>query len=242
MDLNVLRKRLKSVAQPHSGAWLTAPPLHSYGMEFPNREFQVAALRWLGAKVNGEGSCVACTEYNNCFADHAVRCACQNDRIVRHNRIRDVLCELAHGAALAPQKEKSHILGDTPGRRPGDIFLPCFGNGAPLAIDVAITDPLLPKYSKVDCPAEDYAVNIKHVKYDEGFRDTGIDFCAAVVDIFGWWNAEGFDVISEIARRGADRSGYERSSYICLCWQRLSVALQISNARMVGARIGPPVV
>jgi len=208
-------------------------------MEFPNCDFQIAVLRWIGAKVNWENTdCMACTKKNNVFADHAVCCSHDNDRITRHNRLRDTICALAHNAALAPQKEKAHIFGDQPGRRPGDVFIPCFRNGAPLAIDVAVTDPLLPQYLEVLSPAESYAENIKHKKYDSGFFGTGIDFCAAVVDSFGWWCSEGLEVLGEIARRGADRSLVERSCYISLCWQRLSVALQICNARMVGSRLG----
>jgi len=156
--------------------------------------------------------------------------------------LRDTVAALAHNAALAPQLEKSHILGDFPGRRPGDVFIPCYNNGAPLAIDVAVTDPLLPEYKNVDCPADDYALKRKHEKYDSGFIGSGVDFCAAVVDAFGWWCPEGVEVIGDLARRGADRALSDRSSYISLCWQRLSVALQISNARMVGSRIGHLVV
>jgi len=225
----------ESIAQPHAGAWILAPPLHNYGMEFPNRDFQLAALRWLGAKVISEGSsCLACTQNIDSFADHSVRCPRLNDKIVRHNRLRDTICELAHNAALGPQKEKSHLLGDCPGRRPGDIFIPCFKNGTPLAIDVAVTDPLREEYIEVDCPSEAYAIKVKHAKYDNGFIGTGMDFGAAVVDVFGWWCPEGLEIIREIARRGADRIGWGRSNYISLCWQRLSVALQLSNARMVG--------
>ena len=98
-----------------------------------------------------------------------------------------------------PILEKSGLLGDAPGRRPGDVFIPNWNN-ASLAIDIAITCPLQDKFKNQPHPAESYAKDVKHTDYDKGFIGTNIVFCAAVVDSFGSWSEEGLSVLSEIIR------------------------------------------
>jgi len=58
----------------------------------------------------------------------------------RHNRI-DLVDAIATEGMLSPVMEKKGILGDTPGRRPGDVSIPVWSGGKGLAIDVAVTSP-----------------------------------------------------------------------------------------------------
>eukprot|EP00973_Karenia_brevis_P052429 7285383-Karenia_brevis.AAC.1 len=51
------------------------------------------------------------------FGDHALVCQCSGDRTVRHNRLRDVVCQSAGQGSLAPEREKAGLL---PGRPPED--------------------------------------------------------------------------------------------------------------------------
>jgi hypothetical protein len=159
--------------------------------------------------------------------------------ICRHNAIRDVIFNLATTACLAPQLEKAGILGDAPGRRPGDVFIPNWNNQG-LAIDVAVTCPLQDKFKKSTHPAESYAQDVKHADYDKGFINTNIVFCAAVVDSFGYWSVEGLEVLSEIISRGAKRLITDPPRYIATAWQQLSCTLQIHNAGMILSRTTPP--
>ncbi len=61
--------------------------------------------------------------------------------------------------------------------RPADVYLPTILRGRPAAMDVAVIDPLQDNYvSKRVRAVEDYAENVKHHKYDEGFWDSKITF------------------------------------------------------------------
>jgi len=209
------RKRLECVSTKGAGCWLNAPPQDFLGLEMNSQEFQIAVSRWLGCPVAlPNTSCVSCTNPLSPKAGHTLRCKSGGYIIARHNRVRDLVHSLSLNAALSPVLEKSHILGDCPGQRPADIFLPTFYNGAPAAIDVAITDPLQDKYKKVENPAEDYAQKVKHHKYDKGFDGSEITFVPLVADTFNRWNVEGQELLQEIFRRGANRLSLPHSSYV----------------------------
>jgi hypothetical protein len=156
--------------------------------------------------------------------------------ISRHNALRDVLYNLASTACLAPIREKAGLLGNAPGRRPGDIYIPSWHTSS-LEIDLAITCPLQNKYKNSEENAADhYAKHVKHSDYDPGFIGTNIEFCAAVVDSFGSWSTEGLDTIKEIISRGAKRLITDPHRYTATAWQQLACALQIHNAGMVISR------
>src|ERR1700679_1762591 len=129
---------------------------------------------------------MVCTTNLTPKASHTVKCRESGDMISRHNAIRDIIANLASTACLAPIREKAGLLGDVPGQRPADIFIPNMFNNTPCAIDVAVTST----------NAEIYARDIKHKKYDDGFKGTGIEFIAAVVDTFGQWSEEGHTILN----------------------------------------------
>ena len=114
------------------------------------------------------------------------------------------MAKLAHNAALNPVAEKAGILGDAPGRRPGDVTIPVWHKGESLAIDVAVTEVLQKKNISAVSPAEDYAKHQKHAKYDESFENTSHDFCAMVWEDFGAITKEGEEVIQDLGKMGAD--------------------------------------
>jgi hypothetical protein len=160
--------------------------------------------------------------------------------ICRHNALRDTLYNLASTACLAPIREKAGLLGEAPGRRPGDIYIPTWHTYS-LAIDLAVTCPLQNKYkNSQDTAADHYAKNIKHADYNAGFIGTNIEFCAAVVDSFGSWSLEGLEVIAEIISRGAKRLLTNPQRYTATAWQQLACVLQIHNAGMVLSRTALP--
>ena len=59
-----------------------------------------------------------------------------------HNSLRDTLCARLSAAGLVVEKEQSGLLPHDPRRRPGDLFLPQWPGGVPLALDFAVTSPL----------------------------------------------------------------------------------------------------
>jgi hypothetical protein len=211
---------------------------------FPNvlraQEALVLFQKYLGIDlVSTNTKCGTCNTPLSPTASHTLKCRHGGDIISRHNRIRDVVYALASAGALAPKLEKSHILGDTPGQRPADVFLPSLWN-QPIAIDIAVTDPSQPKYANCNNPANDYAIKIKHKKYDKGFEGSDIQFIPMVFETPGGINDEGLNTLQEIIQRAATRSGENVGIFKALAWQRISTTLQRSNARMIRARIPVP--
>ena len=81
--------------------------------------------------------------------------------------------------------EKKGIIGDTPGRRPGDVTIPLWCDGRGLAIDVAVTCPFNINNISRSAPCEHYAASVKHAKYDAGFLRSEFDFAAMVFESAG---------------------------------------------------------
>ena len=145
-------------------------------------------------------SSALCEQHINKYGDHATCCTRGGSLITRHNTLRDLVDSIASDGLLSPIAEKKGILGPTSGRRPGDVTIPVWSEGKGLAIDVAITSPLLSS-TKQENPCESYAHNTKHAKYDKGFVGSEYIFCAMVWETLGAINEEGEEVIRQILRQ-----------------------------------------
>jgi hypothetical protein len=131
---------------------------------------------------------------------------------------------------LSPVLEKKGVLGPTVGRRPGDVTIPIWSEGKGLAIDVAVTSPLLASSVRLVSPCETYATNKKHGKYDLSFEGAPYLFCAMVWETLGAINEEGEDIIRQVFRFAARRLGCELSSFCGRAWARVSCCLQALEA------------
>ena len=101
--------------------------------------------------------CSLCKQTVDVLGDHAACCAKTSDLVHRHNRLRNLVDKICTEGNLAPVMEKKGILGDTPGRRPGDVTVPLWSNGKGLAIDVAVTCPFASHNISMESPCENYA-------------------------------------------------------------------------------------
>ena len=168
-------QRLRRVAQPHSCGFITAVPSDEDGKDtlLRPRNFQIAVAYRLGVPViNHEIACPLCMQPINRFGDHATCCTKSGDMIIRHNSLRNLVEDFGTDAKLSPVLEKQGILGNTTGRRPGDVTFEKWAEGKGLAIDVAVTSPLAPTYVRMVAPCEWYAATQKHAKYDLSFVST----------------------------------------------------------------------
>jgi hypothetical protein len=147
------------------------------------------------------------------------------DLIVRHNSLRNLVEDFASDAMLSPVLEKKGILGNTTGRRPGDVTMEKWSQGKGLAIDVVVTQ------SACTEPCEWYAGSQKHGKYDAGFKDTNYFFSPMVFETLGAINVEGEEVLRMIFRFASKRLGREFTSYCA--WARISCNLQRSVAQVI---------
>src|SRR5437588_842842 len=91
------------------------------------------------------------------FGDHSACCSMSSDRIHRHNRVRNLLDKIAQEGMLSSIMEKKGILGDVDGRRPRDVTIPVWRANKGLAIDVAVTSPLVSCNINDPDPCESYA-------------------------------------------------------------------------------------
>jgi len=201
------------------------------------RVYRIAIAYRLGVPVlQNEIPCL-CKQPINKYGDHATCCAKSGLSITRHNSLRNFVGSIASDGLLGPILEKKGILGPTSGRRPGDVTIPNWNLGNGLAIDLAVTSPLLKSSMRATNPCEDYATNKKHRKYDASFEGTEYYFCAMVFETLGAINNEGEEVLRQLFRYAAKRLGREFSSYCGRAWARVSRCLQRSVAQAILVRI-----
>jgi hypothetical protein len=233
------RQRLLRVAQPHAGAFVTAVPLEEDGKGtlMKPRVFSIAVAYRLGVPVLPEEIPCLCMQNINKYGDHATCCAKSGDLIIRHNSMRNFVNSIAADGKQNPILEKQGILGPTSGRRPGDVTIPCWSDGNGLAIDLAVTCPLIASSVRLENPASEYARAQKHGKYDKQFEGTNYFFCAMVFETLGAINDEGEEVLRALFRFAAKQLGHEFSSYCGRAWARASCCLQRSVAQVILNRI-----
>jgi hypothetical protein len=179
------KQRLLRVAQPHAGGFVTAVPSEEDGKDtiLRPRVYRTAIKYRLGVPVlSSEILCPLCTQHINIYGDHATCCAKSGDLITRHNTLRNLVNSIASAGLLNPVMEKKGILGPTSGRRPGDVTIPNWEHGNGLAIDVAVTSPLIKSSVRLVNPCEEYGASKKHRKYDVSFEGTDYSFCAMVFE------------------------------------------------------------
>ena len=156
-------QRLRRAAQPHACGFVTAVPSDEDGKEtlLRPRNFAIAVAYRLGVPVlDQEIPCPLCKQPINIFGDHAACCAKKGDVIIRHNSLRNLVDSIGTDALLSPVMEKKGILGNTTGRRPGDVTFQRWAEGKALVIDVAVTSPLADTCVRMEEPCEWYAWEI----------------------------------------------------------------------------------
>jgi len=233
------KQRLLRVAQPHAGAFVTAVPSEEDGKGtiLKPRVYRVAISYRLGVPVLKDEIPCLCKQPINNYGDHATCCAKSGDLIIRHNSLRNLVNSIASDGLLSPILEKKGILGPTSGRRPGDVTIPNWNLGNGLAIDVAVTSPLIKSSVRATNPCEEYATNKKHRKYDTSFEGTDYYFSAMVFETLGAINQEGEEVLRQLFRYAAKHLGREFSSFCGRAWARVSCCLQRSVAQSILVRI-----
>ena len=130
--------------------------------------------------------------------------------------------------------EKKGILGNTTGRRPGDVTFERWAEGKALVIDVAV---MADTCIRMEEPCEWYAATQKHGKYDASFKETQYTFSAMVFETLGAINVEGEEVLRQLFRFAAKRLGREFTSYCGRAWARVSCNLQRSVSQAILNRI-----
>ena len=175
--------------------------------------------------------------------------------MLRHNALRDVTYHLALAAGLQPQREKSGLLPQRPGqdalrenvlsngRRPADVWVPRWENGAPAAWDFAVTSGL--RAGAVHDAAADPNQPVSAYEAHEGAHlDTaaqchqqGLSFVPMVVEAHGRVGAGCQGVWRFPARAKAAQTGQDESAVAQELAQRINITLHRENARAILRRV-----
>jgi hypothetical protein len=234
------RQRLNRLLAEHAGAWVTAVPSSLDGSDccMSPAVFRTAVRYRLGVVVaRPDVVCSFCMQSFDEYGDHAACCRMNGDLIVRHNRLRNLLCRIAEEGLLSPVLEKKGILrGESSGRRPGDVTVPCWKNSKGLAIDVAVTSPFSKTNLRLESPADVYGLK-KHAKYDKGFVGTDHLFCAVVLETTGGVSDEGLSFFRQLFRFAARQQNTKLCVYAGRGWARISCNLQTSVAQAILHRV-----
>jgi len=125
--------------------------------------------------------------------------------------MRNLVNEIAEDGLLSPVLEKKGILGNAPGRRPGDVTIPLWERGRALALDIAVTSSVNASNVESKSPCESYAHNRKHAKYDKDFKECDSHIFGTLVwETCGAINSEGEAYLRQLMRFASVRPGRER--------------------------------
>ena len=229
--------RLASLSLPYAGSWLNCPPMPALNLHLRPTEFTTAVKIRLGLPVYDQaGPCPVCHLPSDTLADHALVCGSGGERILRHNLARDALCDTAVAAGLSPIKEGRNLLPGT-GRKPADIFLPCWSGGRDAALDVTVTHPLQAATRAGAAATPGHAMNVSYGRKMAGAWDrcraANIAFIPIVAESLGGWHPVAVDQIKKLARCLAMHTGQAIEASTAHLFTRLSTVLVRGCVEMV---------
>jgi hypothetical protein len=241
--------RIRSTSGFMASAWMHAlPSIALFRIE--NEEMTVALRLRLGLpipRLAGSYLC-QCQAPLDPFGHHSLTCRNGYHRSLRHDRIastiRDMLRALSHVA------RDTGLDGYLPLSASGaKLVLDVYGSGggphaASVGIDVAVTHPCAASYvaaaarEALGCAA--LREGFKVGKYRPACSTVGIQFVPAVFETFGscgaqfeaWFSSQ----VDWMSERVGDRDalgGFTAATFSSWWQQRISVALQLGNARCI---------
>ena len=226
-----------STGLPHVGDWLNVIPSAQLGLHLHDRDFRCCLRYWLGVPIySGAYTCPACHHLADPYGDHQVGCGGNNDRIARHNAIRDVLFSTAQAAALAPTKEAPSLVPGS-NSRPADILLPVWQQGRPAALDVSVISPLqqLTITEAATTPGHALTVGVRRKLASNlpACRAAGVDFFPVVVETLGGWCPDAIAIIRAVGialeQRLTSTDSFNMTKHL---FGRLAIALWRGNASL----------
>jgi len=253
------RAHLNLVAEPGSGAWLTALPEDS-ARNWDSSLFRIALGRRLRLRLQAQDTpCPCCGGIMDSYGDHALACPCKGDRTTRHNCIRDLIYEDALEARLNPEREKARLLpqrphddgihckGEDEGRRPADIWLPRGAGrtrGKSEALDFAVSSGMrmdrvsmaVSEPSRLFTDYEEFKNKYKDTKSkceQEGFTFTPLVFEAHG----GGFSVATRHVLEHIAKQQKTAGLFYKEGASLRLAQRISTALHMANSRAILKRL-----
>ena len=119
---------------------------------------------------------------------------------------------------------------------PADVFVPNWQAGRPAAFDVSVISTMQPLTISGAALSKGHALQIgeqrKMTAHLDECSSAGIEFIRQVVYTLGRWSARATEVISQLGRLMASRSGSSPSDSTRHLFQRLAICLWRGNAAM----------
>ena len=232
--------RLRSLGLPHAGDWLSVVPMPALGLHLRPSEFVPCLKYRLGVQVfAADGTCPSCSAESDKMGDHALGCHRHQERIARHDQLRDVLYEAASSAALAPVREAAHLL---PGAaaRPGDVLIRRWVDGKDGALDVTVTGPLAQSNVQAAAAESGAALEKAFKRKVQGAaqacQEQGIAFLPIAMETLGGFHKVAAEQVKRIGVAVARHQGVLETVAVKQLFQRLSLTLMRGNASLVMTR------
>ena len=243
---------LLSECEPGAQAFWQAAPATALGLAVDPAEFKCELrARLCMPETTADRWCPLCDAVADVQGHHARMCNAGGDRVLRHNSLRNFIFRFAARAGLHPELEKPGLLvparpgnADAALRRPADVYLPCWVNGSPIALDFAVTAPQR-QGILADAAKNLLAAAIAYSNHKRAYLDTeaacqavGVVFQPMVVETTGAWSPEASKVLWMLAKAEATRSGRKTETAFNELLQGASVCVRRANARAELKRVG----
>ncbi|CAK0860758.1 unnamed protein product, partial [Prorocentrum cordatum] len=187
------RADINSEMLPGASDFLVAQPSEQLGLLFEPEEFACEVKRRLLMPVyETEHFCPCSEDVCDRHGRHAGLCAGAGDRVHWHNGARNVVGTFATSAGFNPTLEQPGLLPPRPddvqvnGRRPADVYMPPWFQGAPAAFDFAVSSPRrqaarVLAFQGVGRAAQEYElVKRNHLDTERQFQQQGVAFIPLV--------------------------------------------------------------
>ena len=153
--------------------------------------------------------------------------------VARHNRLRDEVFDICHGAHLSVSVKRGHgLTRDLAHTRPADILIAGWDRGEPAALDLTITSPLCSAILGQSCHQAGMAVLAAEArKLLSNGQDLGWSCIPLAVETYGNLVKQAHDTTSRGASFLAIHQTSPKAVVVAEIYGRLNVVLVQSIAR-----------
>ena len=228
--LYMFKKNLKI---NNNSAWLLAASSVGLNLHLHSPEFQTAVRWWLGLDTLFASVCPFCPGVAlDSLSHHAVSCRHGGDKVIRHNKLRDIIADLCRKAHLSVRVEAGHgMCRDNNHSRPADVLVEGWET---------VTSPLTPvtlkDSSRIAGVAALSAETRKHAANDPKCRELGWMCIPMAVETYGSWGKEAQHMFSRLATYLAIHLSCPKSRVLADIYGRLNICLVRAVARAILAR------
>ena len=235
------RARLRSVAGPGAGAWITASPI-IVSLQMAPDLYTTAIRTRLGLShpgLQGHLTCI-CGHSMDAQGTHLLRCPRGGERTAAHDAVRDAIAAIASESSYRVSREQSHQLplrgNQTRGGRVDLLFT---SPESRILGDVVIADPtrldLVQRAARSDGTGHAAHLAAAQKIRDYEHRHLGDDFIPFAIETYGTLDAAFNDFLRECARRACEArgsAGPPRSVLVASFRQRISGCSPASSGTM----------